>query len=98
MTFLVADAALHRHVAEHAADRFAQRLRAVDHEQHPLLGIEPALDQVRQQRGRDSRVLRRALPEPERDLHPVGCDPEADDVGAALQVDPVEHHHRQAHV
>ena len=39
-----------------------------------------------------------AFPEPERDLDALGRDPERDDVGAALQLDPVEHHHRQAHV
>jgi hypothetical protein len=82
-------------LAEHGADRLAQRLRAVDHEQHPLLGIEATLDQIGQQRGRDGRVLGRALPEPERDLHPLGRDPERDDVRSALQLDPIQHQHRQ---
>jgi hypothetical protein len=31
-------------------------------------------------------------------FHPVGCDPERDHVGAALQIDPVDHQHREAHV
>jgi hypothetical protein len=57
MTFLVPQTPLHRHLAEHRADRLAQGFGAVEHEQHPLLGIQPALDQIRQQRGRDGRVL-----------------------------------------
>ena len=70
MTFLVPHAALDRDVvAEHLADRLAQRFGAVDHEQHPLLGIQAAVDQVGQQRRGDRRVLARALPQPERDLH-----------------------------
>ena len=85
-------------VAEDVADRLPQRLGAVDHEQDPLLGVEAALDQVGQQRGRDGRVLGRAFPEPERDLDALGRDPERDDVRASLQLEPVEHHHRQAHV
>jgi hypothetical protein len=45
-----------------ASDRLAQRLGAVDHEQRPLLGVEAALDQITQERGRDRRVFGRALP------------------------------------
>ncbi len=98
MTFFVPQAALHRHLSEHRAHRLAQRLRSVEHEQHPLLGIQAALDQVRQQRGRDRRVLRRSFPQPERDLHPLGPDPEPDDHHPALELEPVEHHHRQAQI
>ena len=65
-----------RALAEHVLDRPAQGLSAVDDEEDRLLGIEPALDQVGKQRGRDRRVLGRALVEPERDLHAVGGDPE----------------------
>jgi len=54
------------------------RLGAVDHKQHPLLGVEAALDQIREQRRRDRRVLARTLPETERDLDPVGRDAERD--------------------
>jgi hypothetical protein len=36
-------------------DHFAQRLRSVDHEQHPLLDVEPAVDQIGQQRRDDRR-------------------------------------------
>jgi hypothetical protein len=44
------------------------------------------------------RVLRRALPQPERDLDPVSADPQGDDVRPAPQVNPIEHEHRQPHV
>ena len=76
----------------------SQSLGAVEHEQHPLLGIQPPLDQVRQQRGRDSRVLGRPFPKPERDLHSLRGDPQGDDHHPALQLQPVEHHHRQAQI
>ena len=80
VAFLVPDAALHGRLAEDVADRLAQRLGAVDHEQDALLGVEAALDEVGEQRGRDGRVLGRAFPEPERDLDALGGDPERDDV------------------
>jgi hypothetical protein len=89
---------LHRGFPEHVADRPSERFGAVDHEQDALLGIEAALDQVGQQRGRDGGVLGRAFPEPERDLDPLGRDPERDHVHAFLEIEPVDHHHRQAHV
>ena len=57
VAFLVADAALHGRLAEDGADRLPERLGAVDHEQHPLLGVEAARDEIREQRGRDRRVL-----------------------------------------
>ena len=43
----------------------------------------------------DGLVLRAAVPQAERDLDPVGRDRERDDAAAALQLDPVEHQHRQ---
>jgi hypothetical protein len=98
MTFLVPQAALHRHLTEDRAHSLPERLGAVDHEQHPLLGIEPALDEIGQQRGRDGRVLGRAFPQPERDLHALGGDPERDDHHPALELEPVEHHHRQPQI
>jgi hypothetical protein len=99
MTFLVANAALHRRVGpEHVADGLAQRLGAVEHDQHALPHIEAALDEVREQRGRDGRVLGRAVPQPERVLDAVGVDPQGDDAAAALELDPVKHHDRQAQV
>jgi hypothetical protein len=99
MTFLVAHAALDRRVgAEDVADGLAQRLGAVDDDQHALLDIQAALDEVGQQRGGDGGVLGRAVPQPERVLDAVGVDPERDDAAAALELDPVEHHHRQPQV
>jgi hypothetical protein len=64
----------------------------------PCSTSRPRSTQIAEQRGGDGRVLGRALPQPERDLHPVGGDPQRDHVRAALQIDPVDHHHRQAHV
>ena len=46
----------------------------------------------------DGRVLGRTVPQPERELLALGRDPERDDVRAAVQLDPVEHDHRQAQV
>ncbi len=39
-----------------------------------------------------------AFPEPERDLDALGRDPERDHVGSPLQLEPVDHHHRQPHI
>jgi hypothetical protein len=47
---------------------------------------------------RDGLVLGRAIPEPERNLDALGADAQGDDAAAALQLDPVEHQRRQAHV
>src|SRR6266536_3814991 len=67
VALLVPHASLHGRPAEDVADRLAERLGAVDHEQDPLLGVEATLDQVREQRGRDGRVLRASFPEPDTD-------------------------------
>ena len=85
-------------LAEDVLDRPAQRLAAVDHEQDRLLGVEAAVDQVGQQRPGERGVLGRSLPQPERDLHALGGDPQRDDVRAIGDLHAVEHHHRQAHV
>jgi integrase/recombinase XerD len=91
--------AMHERVlAEHVLDRAAQRPPAVDHEQDRLIGIEAAVDEVGQQHPDQRRVLRRAFPQPERDLHALRADPERDDVRPVGDLQPVEHHHRQAHV
>jgi len=37
-------------------------------------------------------------PEPERDLDPIGRDPERDDVRPLAELDAVDHHHRQAKI
>src|SRR5215211_677581 len=99
MTFLVAMAAMDQRVlAKDVLDRAAQRLAAVDDEQDRLLGIQAAIDEIGQQRARERRVLRRALPEPERNLDALGRDPERDDMRAVGDLQAVEHHHRQPHV
>ena len=57
VAFFVADTALDWRGPEDGPDRFAQRLGAINEGEDPLLGVEPALDQVAQERGRDRRVL-----------------------------------------
>ena len=46
----------------------------------------------------DGLVFRRAVPQPERNLDPIGAHAEADDAAAALQLDPVEQQRRQPNV
>ena len=59
----VLHAALDGHVvAEHLPDRFAQRLRSVNDEQHSVLDIEATVDEIGQQRGGDGRVLAGPVP------------------------------------
>ena len=98
VALLVPRASLDGCVAEDGADRLAQRLRAVDDKQDPLLGVEAALDQVGQKRRGHSGILRASFPEPERDVSALGRDSERDHVRALAEVDPVDHQHRQAHV
>jgi len=98
ISLLVADTALDGHRAEHLVDRLAERLGAVDHQEHALACVEAAADEVREQLAGDGRVLGGAVPEAERDLHAVARDPQADEAAAALELDPVQHQHRQAHV
>jgi hypothetical protein len=99
MTFLVAMAAVHQRVlAEDVLDRAPERLAAVDHEQDRLLCVQAAVDEIGQQRAGQRRVLRRAFPQPERNLDALGRDPQRDDVSALGDLQPIEHHHRQAHV
>ena len=51
VALLVADAALDRRVdAEDVADGLAQRLGAVEDDEHALLDVQAALDEVREQR------------------------------------------------
>ncbi len=50
----------------------SQSLGAVQDEQDRLLGIKAPLDEVSEQRAGERRVLGRSLPQPERDLDPVG--------------------------
>ena len=75
--------AMHERVlAEHVADRLAQRLAAVDHEQDRLLGVQAAVDEIGEQHRDQRGVLGRAFPQPERNLHALRADPERDDMGA----------------
>jgi hypothetical protein len=59
-------------------------LGSIDNEQRSLLGMEAALDHVRQQRGRDGRFLPAPFREPERNLHALGGDPRATIIIRAL--------------
>jgi hypothetical protein len=59
--------ALDRRVgAEHGRHRRRQCLRAVDDDQQPAGGVQPADDQVREQVACDGLVLRGALSQPDR--------------------------------
>jgi hypothetical protein len=99
VALLVPDAALHRRIGpEDVAHGLPECLGAVDHDEHALLDIQATLDEVREQRGGDGGVLGRAVPEPERVLDAVGVDPERNDAATTLELDPVEHHHRQPQV
>jgi hypothetical protein len=96
---LVLGTALHGNVvAEHLPDSFPERLRPVDHEQQALLNIEAPVEQIGEQRGGDGPILGRAVPQAERELLARGGDPQRNDHGVAVQLDPVEHHHREAQV
>ena len=77
VAFFVPQAALDRDLAEHRAHGLPERLGAVEDEQDALLGIKATLDEIGEQRGRDGRVLGRAFPQPERDLHALRGDPQA---------------------
>ncbi len=98
MTFLVTHAALNGHVAEDRVDGRPQRLAAVQDHEHALIAVQAALDEVGQQCRRDGRVLGGSVPQAERMLDAVGVDAHGDDAAAALELDAVEHHHRQAQV
>jgi hypothetical protein len=81
--------------AASVGDGFAQGLRAVDHDQQPPLGREPPLGQVGERPPADRGVLGGSLPQPERQLRPIGADPECAQAGVAGQLDAVEHQHDQ---
>jgi hypothetical protein len=76
ISFLVAKAPMHRHIAEHLAHRGPQRLAAVEHHEHALLDVHAAIDEVGQQRDGDRLVLGRAVPQAQCDLDRVGRDPQ----------------------
>jgi hypothetical protein len=85
-------------VAEHLTDRLAQRFGAVDHEHHALLDVQAAGHEVGQQRAGDGRILGAARPQPKRELVALGRDPQRTDVRAALDLDPIQHHHGEPQV
>ena len=68
-----------RVVAEGAADDFAQRLGAVDDEQPTDRRVEPALDQIVDQRLEHSGIFGRPLDQAERMLIAVAIDAEGGD-------------------
>jgi hypothetical protein len=77
VALLVANTPLDRSVdAQDVADGLPERLGAVEHHEHALLDVQAAVGEVGEQRGRDRGVLGAAVPQPERDLDPVGGDPE----------------------
>jgi hypothetical protein len=63
-----------------------------------LVAVQTTVDEVREQLDADALVLRRAVPQPQRDLHAVGRDAQGDDAAAALQLEAVEHQRRQPDV
>ena len=65
--------------AEGAADDFAQRLGAVDDEQPTDRRVEPALDQIVDQRLEHSGIFGRPLDQAERMLIAVAIDAEGGD-------------------
>ena len=76
-----------------------ERLRAVDHEQHPLLDVQAAVDEIGQQRGRrPSRSRSSPSHSPSASFSPSVVIPSATMFVRPVQLDPVEHHHRQAQI
>ena len=98
VAFLVTDAALNGDVAEDSVNGGAEGLAAVQDDQDALVAVQAAVDEVREQLDADALVLRRAVPQPERDLDAVGRDAERDDAAAALELEAVEHQRREANV
>ena len=98
VAFLVADAPLHRDRAEHLVDGGSEGLAAVQDDEHALLDVKAALDEVGEEVHGDGFVLGGAIPQPERDLDPLGADAQSDDAAAALQLDPVEHQRREPQI
>src|SRR5690606_36117140 len=83
---LVDLAALHeRALAVHVADRGAQRLAPVDHEQARAIGLHAALFEIAEQGEARGPVLGRALPEPEDVLVSLRVDAERDEDDVVLR-------------
>ena len=98
VAFLVTDAALDGDVAEDGVNGGSEGLAAVQDDEDALVAVQAAVDEVREQLDADALVLRRAVPQPQRDLDAIGRDAERDDAAAALQLEAVEHQRRQANV
>jgi hypothetical protein len=74
---------------------FAQRLAAVDDPQPHALGVQAAIDQIRQQRGHHPRGLGGAFAQPQNVLVALGVDAHRQQDHPLAEVDAVDHHHRQ---
>jgi hypothetical protein len=99
VAFLVADTALHRDWAEDLIDGRPQRLGSVEDDEDALLDVKAApADEIGEEMRCDGLVLRGAIPQSQRELHPIGADAQRDNAAAALQLDPVDHQRRQAHI
>jgi len=89
---LVQGASLHRCKAtEDLVHGRRQGLRAVHRYQQAVLSGQPATDQVGEHRLHDSLVLRRAVPQPDRELRTTSGDRQRDDDAPAGHVLTVEH-------
>jgi len=84
----VADAALNRNVAEDRVNCGSECLAAVEDDQDALIAVQAAVDQVREQLNAGALGLRRAVPQPERDLDAIGADAERDDAAGPLSSRP----------
>jgi hypothetical protein len=98
VSLFVAHTTVDGHRAEHLVDGGPERLAAIEDDEHALLDVQAAVDEVCEQCDGDRLVLRRAVPQPERHLDAVGADAERDNATEALEVDPVEHQRRQPDV
>jgi hypothetical protein len=79
IAFLVPDAALHGYCAKDLVDGRPQGFAAIQDDQDALFDVKAAADEVGEQMDGDGLVLCRAIPEPERDLDPLGADAQGDD-------------------
>ena len=89
---LVQGAALHGcEATEDFVHGRRQGLRAVHHDQQPVVGRQAAGDQVGQHRPDGGLVLRRAVPQPDGELAAVGGDAQRHDDAPPGHVLPIQH-------
>src|SRR5262245_35518356 len=81
--------------AEDAHDRCADRLAAINHEQPRLLDVQPALDQMAEQRGADCFVLGGPLPQTEGMFATISIDAQGDHDAMLSDLDAVNEHGHQ---